>query len=788
MYSYKDNVYRVSVRNLIEFVLRSGDLDNRSTGDVLQTDAMLEGSRLHRKIQKSMPSDYKAEVGLDVTFEYEDYTLVIEGRADGIIDNGNTVVIDEIKTMYCSMEHILEPEPLHVAQAMCYAYMYLKRHDMAKIGIQMTYCDIDTEDIKRFNYEYEATYVEQWFEDLVEKYNKWIAFVQKERGIRDESILKLSFPFEYREGQKELAVSVYRTINRGKRLFIEAPTGVGKTISTLYPSIKSVGEHLSDKIFYLTAKTITRTVAFETFSMLKKRGLHFRTMIITAKDKACILDKPDCNPDMCERAKGHFDRINDAIFDLISHELLIDRDTVFKYALKHNVCPFEMSLDVSYWCDCIICDYNYVFDPNVALKRYFSENSGGDYIFLVDEAHNLIDRGREMYSAVLYKDDFLAAKKAQNKRSRRLDKAINRCNRELLEIKKETEKCTVITLPSSLMNAFGKCYDELVKFLEENKKFDERDRILQLFFDLRHFLHMCESHEEDYITYADFDGENKFFIKHFLVNTSGCLKERMDKGRSTILFSATLLPMTYYKDMLGEKEDYAIYAKSVFDNSRRALLISKDVSSKYTRRNQAEFNKIARYIDSVVSAKVGNYMVFFPSYRYMYDVCEIFNAMFEQKYECVMQESGMSEEDKELFLDRFRQNVGRTLIGFSVIGGVFSEGIDLKEEALIGVLIVGTGLPQICSERELLRKKFDDEGYKGYEYSYVFPGMNKVLQAAGRLIRTENDSGVLALMDERFLESSYRKLFPREWDDFKVVNEENVGEASRQFWEKPPCI
>lgn len=424
MYVIKDNVIKLSVRGLVEFICRSGDIDNR-TGGFSDVRLMQEGTRMHKKIQKSMGASYRAEVPLKIelpeTVENIDYIIRLEGRADGIIsdfheeaDGSKTpvgkVIIDEIKTMQSDVEKLEQPVSVHEAQAKVYGYIYMVQNHLSGIGVQMTYANPETEKIKRFTKEYSKEELTEWFETLINSFKRWSDFVFCEREKRTASIMKLSFPFEYRKGQKKLVTGVYHCIGEARNLFIQASTGVGKTISTIYPAVCAMGQSKADKIFYLTSKTITRTVAEETFSILRRQGLSMRTVTLTAKDKICILEERNCNPVKCERAAGHFDRINDAVYDMITHEMVIDREKVMEYAKKHCVCPFEMSLDISYWCDGIICDYNYVFDPNVALKRYFGEGNRGEYIFLVDEAHNLVDRARQMYSAILVKEDFLTIK------------------------------------------------------------------------------------------------------------------------------------------------------------------------------------------------------------------------------------------------------------------------------------------------------------------------------------------------------------------------------------------
>lgn len=397
---------RISVRNLVEFILRSGDLDNRKD-KTPDKNAMQAGAKMHRKIQKRMGAEYHAEVPLRIILEEERYELVVEGRADGIIyGEDDRITIDEIKGVYMDLAGLTEPIGVHRAQAMCYAYIYAVQHDCAQMGIQMTYCNLDTEEIKRFSEEITLEELEIWFLNLIAAYKKWADFSYDWKKIRQASIQDLEFPYPYRRGQKKLVSDVYRTIRRKKNLFIQAPTGVGKTISTIFPAVRAVGENLADKIFYLTAKTITGNVARETIQLLMEHGYQAKTVMITAKEKLCKCEEVDCNPESCPYAKGHFDRVNDAVYDLLLHENMYTREVLLEQAEKFMVCPFELCLDTASWVDNIICDYNYVFDPNVYLKRFFAEGLKGDYIFLVDEAHNLVERGREMYSATLYKEDF----------------------------------------------------------------------------------------------------------------------------------------------------------------------------------------------------------------------------------------------------------------------------------------------------------------------------------------------------------------------------------------------
>lgn len=773
---------RISVRNLVEFIFRSGDIDNR-IGKGAQKEAMQEGSRMHRKIQGRMGMEYRAEVPLKLEVPQEQYVLALEGRADGIITNADGVTVDEIKCMYTDVTRFEEPIFVHKAQAMCYAYIYALQNGLDQISVQLTYCDLDTEEICRFEEAFSFFWLERWFQDMMEAYRKWTDFQFTWRKIRQTSIQTLEFPFPYREGQYKLVGDVYRTIHRKKILFIQAPTGTGKTISTLFPAIRAVGENLGDKIFYLTAKTITRTVAKDTCDLLKAKGYRGKVIVLTAKEKMCPCEEMDCNPSNCLRAKGHYDRVNDAVYDLITTEEDFTRERMLAQAEKYQVCPFEMSLDASLYADIIICDYNYVFDPNVYLKRFFSEEEKGDYIFLVDEAHNLVERGREMYSAVLVKEEILTVKKLVRGKDRKLEGALEKCNRQMLEWKRECETYTIYESIGAFAFSLMRLMSLLDIFLQSRGEMPERKEVTEFYLNLRHFMNMFERVDENYVLYSDFDETDRFCLHLYCVNPSVNLQECLERGKSTIFFSATLLPVNYYKNLLSSKKDnYAVYADSAFREEQRLLFIGRDVSSLYTRRTLGEFHRIALYIQQVLRAKKGNYLIFFPSYRFMEDVYEQFLAVNEQEADCMMQSGNMNEADREEFIQEFSNPRGKSLAAFCVLGGIFSEGIDLKEDLLIGVLIVGTGLPQICNQREILKEYYQEENGQGFDYAYQYPGMNKVLQAAGRVIRTASDRGIIGLLDERFLRSDYRQLFPREWSQYEVHTLDSLPGALEAFW------
>lgn len=880
----------ISVRNLVEFIFREGDIDNRYARGS-STETVFEGTRIHKKIQASQGVGYQAEVPLSISIEEDLYQLTIDGRADGIFtqklerpevldEHGKVHIfvgegtpttcltwIEEIKGVYQNVKSMEEPMHVHLAQAKCYAYIFAKQNELQAIGVQITYCNIDTEDIVQFQKAYSFDELEKWFQNLCWEYHKWAKFQCEWHMLRQASIKLLEFPFTYREGQRKLVGDVYRSILRQKMLFIQAPTGVGKTISTVFPAVKAVGENLADRIFYLTAKTITGTVARETFEILAEHGYRGKTILLTAKEKLCLCEEMECNPINCPYAKGHFEEVNDAVFEALHERDLFTREYVLELGKKHMVCPFEMSLDISNWCDNIICDYNYAFDPNVKLKRFFQEADKGDYILLIDEAHNLVDRSREMYSAQVYKEDFLAIKRLMKIQNKNIELLLEKCNRILLKYKRECEKYTIYDEIDTFLSSLQHLASEMSKFLEKAGNFAGRKDVLEFYLNLRNFLKISELTDNHYVIYGEVQEDRRFMLKLFCVDPSLNLQTCFDKVKSAVLFSATLLPIYYYKKLLSTREDnYAIYAESVFSQDQHLLMFGRDVSTKYTRRCRQEYERIASYIQAMVQAKPGNYMAFFPSYKLMQDVYEVFcekmkngvrfgvndvpgnedrygvntwdlkivdirenileesraeenrgdfseqQSMFalseETKQEelmldddawiegktgnkkrvrsmikCICQYSGMGERAREVFLEEFeRTQEGETLIAFCVMGGIFGEGIDLKNDCLIGAAVIGTGLPKMSNEREILKNYYDEHGFNGFDYAFRYPGMNKVLQAAGRVIRTENDRGVILLLDERFLQGDYQELYPKEWEKRMVVSQGQVQAAIREFW------
>ena len=785
----KNRDIKISVRNLVEFVLRAGDLDMRFMG----SSRAVEGTKAHQKIQKEnrekysviFGEEYLSEVSLKLDILYEGVSILVEGRADGILIKDNKVTIDEIKTVTKDVELIKEDyNSLHWAQAKCYAYIYATQNKLALINVQLTYYEIENEKTKKFVRAFSINKLQEFFDKIISSYFIWADITNKWNKTRDKTIKDMKFPFDsYRDGQRELAVSVYKTVVENKKMFVQAPTGIGKTISTLFPTVKAMGEGHTSKIFYLTAKTITRRVAEDAFDKMKENGLEFKTITITAKDKVCFSKGSACNPEQCKFAKGHFDRVNDALLDILKNENTFSREIIEIYSNKHKVCPFEFSLDLTLWADSVICDYNYVFDPRVYLKRFFTDNNG-DYTILVDEAHNLVDRAREMFSSQIHKKLLLQLKKDIKGKNDGMYKILNKLNAFMINMKKmcnEDGYYKQESEPVDIYNLLTRLTKILEVWLTKNEKSEIYDDFLELYFNSLSFIRVAELYDDKYITYVE-STKDDVILKIFCLDPSRLLREASKRGRSVIYFSATLLPLLYFKEILGgQSQDYNLTLNSPFDKNKLKVMVTKDISTKYNRRENS-YLKIVEYIYSIISTKNGNYMVFFPSYKYMDEVCNRFSEKY-QNVKVSIQNNLMTEDAREAFLKNFTSSDNGNILGFGVLGGIFSEGIDLKGDALIGVIIVGVGHPMICFEREIIKEYFNEKNNCGYEYSYMYPGMNKVLQAAGRVIRTEEDRGIALLIDDRFLHKRYRRLFPKEWDNFEIINN-NIHAQKKvcEFW------
>ncbi len=775
------------VRQLVEFLLRRGSIDNRFTG----FDRANEGARLHRKLQRAATAehpDYKAEVFLcyHTVAAQVDYT--IEGRADGIFTAPDGVTtVDEIKTTALPSASITgEQSPEHWAQGQVYAYIYATQNDLAAVRVQLTYYQIDEELTLRFSHDYTRQQLEEIVTGLLEQYAPWAQRAARWKARRTGSLAAMRFPFaDYRPGQKAMLSAVYQTCAQGGQLLCQAPTGIGKTISVLFPALKAMGE--GGPVFYLTARGTTRAAAENAIAALHEAnpGLTLRSITLTAKDKICLTESHECTPEACPYANGYFDRIKDALWETLDADTLTAQ-TLTDAARKHTVCPFEMGLDLSLWCDVIIGDYNYLFDPVVSLKRFFE--SAGDYLFLIDEAHNLPDRARDMHTESLLKSEFTSVKKLLGKGKSRLKTAIQKVNNALLEWRHRCEEggsAKTLIRPNrdeELDRMLNRLCEPLEAWLDEHRTPDETHAaLLQLYFDVRAWLRVAETFDDHFVLQAMAFGSD-VRLTQLCLDPSAFLQQNFALGRAAVLFSATLAPPSYYKDLCGLPDARAVALKSPFPQENFALYCACNVSTRY-RDREAACAQIADYLAEMTGARTGNYIAFFPSYQYLDKV----RAVFEEKYPNIpvlVQQTALDEAGREEFLARFAPDPDETLLAFAVLGGVFGEGVDLAGSRLIGAAVVGPGLPQVGARQEQLRDYFERTRGSGFDYAYRYPGMNKVLQAAGRVIRTPQDRGVVLLIDDRFSMWDYRRLMPPHWSHFTPVYDCNVLRTElEKFWQ-----
>ena len=757
-------IIKESVRGIIEYVLKTGSIDDRYMG----SSRALEGTMAHQKLQSSnekIYSNYQKEVKLQEAFEIDNVTLIVDGRADGIIIEDNDVYIEEIKSTMKSLILIDEDyNELHWAQAKFYAYIYSIQNEIEIINIRLSYFNIETEEVKSFNKSFHRKDLEKFVLSIIDEYKKWVILKSNLLSERNESIKKLRFPFKtYRKGQKELAVTCFNTIKEKAVLFAQAPTGIGKTISTMFPAVKSLGEDRGERVVYLTAKTITRTVAEEAVNRLKDNGLICRNITLTAKEKICFKDKSSCNPENCEYALNYYDKVNDVIFGMLKEENNFTREKIEEYARKEKLCPFELALDLSLWCDLIICDYNYAFDPRARLKRFFEEDVNKN-ILLVDEGHNLVDRARNMFSAEIYKEKILKASKLVKGKAPNLYKALNSINKYLIEVRKEVQESEGTSIYKKdeykdlykLLRIFLKECDEYLIKATNTQGYDE---IKDLYFEIRAFISISELYSKEYVTLVEIN-KNDVKVKLFCVNPSKNLSKIVQGSYSTIIFSATLTPINYYIDLLGgDDKSYRMKLPSPF-KKENLKIYGYPLNMRFKQREN-NIDNVCNLIHRFKNEEVGNYMVFLPSYLYLNQIYSRYIELFGED-NTICQGEVLTESEREEFLNNFKEDTN--ILAFCVIGGVFSEGIDLPGRRLIGSIIVGVGFPKISNEGDIIRSYYED---KGFDYAYIYPGINKVMQAAGRVIRTETDKGRILLIDDRYYTLKYRSLLPKEWELIK---------------------
>lgn len=771
---------QIGVRTLVEFTRRSGDLDM----GFQRPASALEGIRAHQKIQNSRPEGYCPEVAVSRQVETSRFILDISGRIDGVWSDSKKTTIEEIKSTGRDLE-ALKPEghDLHWSQLKVYAWLYADQQGLSEVEGLLTYCRQGTGEILELRKTLLWEEINAFAAGLVEQYLVWAERMYDWRQMRDRSIRKLDFPYPaYRPGQRDMAVSVYRTVLNGGSLMIQAATGIGKTLAALFPVLKAMAEGRAEKCFYLTARTTGRAAAEAAFQKMREGGLRFRALTLTAKDKLCFLPEAACLPTECAFARGHYDRLNGALSAAMEAEALTRR-VVEALARRFQVCPFEFSLELALWADGIICDYNYAFDPRVHLRRFFQDSSD-PYIFLVDEAHNLVDRSREMFSAELTKQPILDVRRSIRKELPQLHRALGRVNRWMVDTRKSTEAMggqqSDCQAPDGLIPLLRSASLDAERWLVKNEMPAWREALIDLYFSITNFLRTYESYGSAYATCYETDGRD-LRTKLFCVDPSDQLREALNRARTVVFFSATLMPPSYFLDIFGcDPTTPVLRVPSPYATCQLRLLVDGRTST-YFKERRSTCRTVAESIRAMVGGRKGNYLCFFPSYEYMEMVHEVFHSTYT-RLETLVQSRAMGEGEREAYLERFDRDNPDTLIGFAVMGGVFGEGIDLVGDRLSGAVVVGVGLPGLSPERELIRKYYAEKLAAGFEYAYQYPGMNRVLQAAGRVIRSGEDRGVVLLVDRRYRTPPYRKLFPEEWNPVMAANPASIARVVSTFW------
>lgn len=781
---------RVGVREMCDFLCRAGSLDAWAG-----VKRMVEGTRLHNIIQSRGGAGYVREVTFRHCFSVRDMTFELSGRADGIIDEEDGYTVDEIKTTTLPLRLVNDEDyPAHRAQAVCYACMFALEKGLDRVRTRITYANLETEDCIYFYAEHTRDELVERVLGLLLEYSKWVALRESFETELRSTAKTLRFPYPgFREGQEEMIQETYRAMKQRERLFVEAPTGIGKTISAIYPAFRALGSGVGKRIFYLTSKTTLQDAASGAVGMLRKAGLRARSIILTAKEKCCLCREAvrDCDSLVCEYSEGHYSRVNEALFELLTNFESFDQPLIEQFAEQYRVCPYELSLDLALWCDIIICDYNYLFDPRVYLRRFFSDDLDPDEnLFLIDEAHNLAARARNMYSSELRFSRFLKLLKQLDPEDR-LYMTLRGLCKSFLRLKRRAENSDFdpdgrFDMSRTPYEAFAASVEgfanETLEWLKVNRDAPFVSEVADLRAEAVDYTYKLALFDETYSNYVECPGD-EIRVKLLCLDPSKLLSARLSRGRAALLFSATLTPLDYFADVLGGGDSkVTLELESPFPRENLFVGVMDKVSTRFQDRDRT-IHAAAEIIESTVNAKPGNYIAYFPSYRLMRETVKAFRAI-DRETRCIMQKPEMSETDRDAFLRCFdKKEPGKTLLAFAVLGGIFGEGIDLSGDRLIGVIIVGVGMAQLNTESNIIANYYDETREAGFDYAYVFPGMNKVLQAAGRVIRSETDRGVVILIDDRFATPQYTRLFPRHWKRMRLIgNCESLEAALDRFW------
>lgn len=759
--------HSVNVRALAEFTLQRGDLS------MAAIDRMNEGAKGHRQLQSTLEPDWKPEEYVSRDEMVNGVMLRVQGRADAVRRMDGRVQVLEIKTTarVPSMIHI-DDYPAHLAQGEIYAYLICANEGIQDAEVTLCYYRMDgAENSYRRSYTFEE--LREKFLRLAEPYASWIALLDEWKEQSAPTLESMKFPFDnYRDGQREMAAQIYYAMRDGTRTLIEAPTGIGKTAASLFGALKALGKQKVTALFYLTARTTGQRAAEFALQRMRERGLKLRSISITAKEKCCLLEKKECFG--CPYAADYYERRREALREAMKIEAA-DAEAIHNLAVEYELCPYELSLDMSEQADVIICDYNYAFDPRVRLKRYFDQKSKAG--LLIDEAHNLPDRARDMLSVELSGTKVEELRRQIGRYEGRQSPMYEALTALLKALTRENAEPEALTeVPEEFLIA-AQNFAEAAEQLQSAEP-----EVTSLMLDAGWFARIARQFDEmRYRTMIIPEGK-RICVRLWCYDPSEHLRKVFKRVGGTAMFSATLAPINHYAQQLGLDaggEDTLLRLESPFP-PENLLSLKLPVSVKFNDRERT-LDAVVQIIRAMAQAHPGNYLACFPSFDYLNKAYERYRFYFPDDF-VMRQQSAMNEAARAQFIECFEEHPQQSMVAFIVLGGVFAEGVDLPEDRLSGAAIVSTGIPQIGFERSLLQEMYDDGFGSGYDVAYTYPGMRRVLQAAGRVIRTENDRGVVLLLDTRYDGEQVKELLPNHWRVERVKKMEVLKKRLKDFW------
>ena len=769
---------KIAIKELAYFTCQSGNL----TPEFFSNRDLQIGKHAHDYLQSKYNEKSQKEVYIKNNISYMGKDIILHGFMDGLLNEDEEIIIEEIKSTTLDLDEITtEYHKEHLAQLKIYAYLYAINNNIDRIHTRLTYISVVDYETKKFDQIFNVNDLEEFVFSLLEEYLNWLYLLEKSEQNKIKTIKEIEFPYKQKRAyQNNLMKAVYETMENNEILYAIAPTGIGKTMATLFPALKSLKE--KEKIFYATAKGSGKNAPLDAIKLLARNGLKLKTIDLTAKSKICNVCSKHCRPEECPYAKGFFDKLKNATYDIFESTDIFDKEKILEVANKHQICAFEFSLYLSYFCDLIIADYNYVFDPHAHLIRYFDDDTYKIKV-LVDEAHNMISRSKEMYSANISTIDLrtVRARLTGLKPSVRND-----CNKAIEIMEKYRERLADKALicdeiqDLDLAVVIKNIISKIEQILTENQKIDKIDDVYEIYHKLLSYSHTSDiySHTHRYLIKLENDN---IYVNLFCLDASDFILETIQNSiKSIVFFSATMTPIKYYSDLLTKSIGKTLELPSPFNPDNLEIIINNKISTKYKNRS-ASIDEIIEIIETTTNNRKGNYIVFFPSYKYLEMIVDKVEL---EGCEMIIQSSDLDDKKRIEIIEKFREKSEFSRVGFFVMGGVFSEGIDLIGDALSGVIIVGVGLPMICDENNILKDYFDQIYAKGFEYAYMYPGFTKVIQAVGRVIRTETDRGFAILIDERFNYSQYRNLMPQHWKNIKVINSNYVLKKELEEFDK----